>query len=168
MAAIDPLPPAVLQVPFSEVAPIPPDQMHEFRLPTITAGTSRKSHPRLLPNPSRSETPADPDSTVERFPLVPFIARRLEPPKPPPLTEDSDSQEEEKLPRSTQWYQRQVEKKKATGKTVCTNSRKRPNKTFTCHQCGELRTPDNHKQFNRVWYCQAKATMRPGQSYHEL
>ena len=147
------------------MSPAPPDKQHEFDLPPITVGTSKKM--RKVPIPS--ESPSNPHSDYHRFTLLqpsstPQLIQILPHPMSSPPVQLHQISEIKNVARSTKWYWQQREKKKTTGHFVKEYERRGQHLTYNCGKCGKPRTRDtNHHQYYGQQFCPSSAT----ETYHE-
>jgi hypothetical protein len=76
----------------------------------------------------------------------------------PPASLARGCADPDSLPRSTRWYRKKREEKKAAGELVRQYKVRRTTKVYTCSRCGRSRTPDTHRQYYGQWYCPSTAT----------
>ena len=152
------LPAAQVRVPITERPPVPPDQQHKFYLPQYTVGTSGRVRKQLfIPQPY---CPATPDSAFQSLPVnvLPLQPVSMQQPSgyyqslPQPVFEQPTAA------RSTEWYRKQQEKKKAAGEYVRSYTQRRASRQYTCHKCMKSRDKETHTQVQGKWFCKETAT----------
>ena len=160
MTSDTPVPAAQVMVPVTERPPVPQDQQHTFTLPPYTVGTSGRVKRQLI----QTETPANPESDFQRLPInftgiqVPQgldpIQQLIFQPVVPQLGTPVQP-----MARTTEWYKRKKQEKKASGQTIRENKVRRENKMYTCSKCKQPRDKENHPtQVQGKWYCRLTAT----------